>query len=251
MIDFVIPCHPKDFPSLKLSIDGIVRNLTCCNKIFVVSKEDPKIDNIIHVSEERYAPYVTKEKIEGIWRTKNPNLSYRSKWLYQQFLKLLFVRVAEVSSSSFVVVDADTIFLKDIPFNPLKFYYNRAEEYHLPYTKPISILLGIKNTIGFSTIAHHCIFNVKMINEMINNIENNFKRSFVDSILYSIDYNEASCFSEWDLYANYMLTNHPDVCECRQLVWKDISFVPTQIQLDQFKETFDFVSCHAYRRGIE
>ena len=65
MIDFIFPCHPKDFPSLQVAVDGVKNNITCCNRIFVVSKEDPNIKNTIHFPEQNYYKYVTKEKIEG------------------------------------------------------------------------------------------------------------------------------------------------------------------------------------------
>jgi hypothetical protein len=251
MIDFIIPCHPKDFPSLKLSVRGIQQNISCCNRLFVISKEDPELENVIHIPEERYFSYITLERIEELWKTKNTSLVYRSKWIYQQLLKLLAVKVIEDLTESFVLVDADTIFLRDVIFDESKFYYSKVEDYHKPYNKPTCTLLGIENTIGFSTIAHHCIFNREKINQMIDEIEIRFNKTFVDVILDIIDYNEASCLSEWDLYANYMILNHSEMCQQRQLVWEDISFIPTKSHMEEFKEHLDFVSCHAYRRGIE
>jgi beta-galactosidase beta subunit len=252
MIDFVIPCHPKDFPSLELSIGGIVNNISLCNRVFVISKEDPNIEGVIHVPEEKYLTFTTKEKIENIWLNKNSQLCYRSKWIYQQFLKLLSARVIQELTDSFVIVDSDTIFLKDISFDSNKFYYCKAEEYHKPYLHPIKTLFGVENTIGFSTICHHMIFNKQKLNEMISIIEKKFdNKLFSDIVLEIIDYNESSCFSEWDLYSNYMLLNYSEMCEQRQLTWKSIPFVPDQIHLEEFKSKYDFISCHTYDRGIQ
>jgi len=252
MIDFVIPCHPKDFPSLKMSIDGIKNNISCCNKIFVISNEDPNIDGVIHISESRYLPYVDKEKISKKFELNNPSLLYRTKWIYQQFLKLYSAKVIPELTNSYVIVDSDTIFLRDISFDINKFYYCKAEEYHKPYLNPIKILFDIEDTIGFSTICHHMIFNKEKLNEMISLVEKKYdSESFFDCVLSILDYNEASCMSEWDLYANYMITNYPDLCVHRQLKWDSISFVPVKSHLEEFKEEFDFVSCHAYIRGIE
>ena len=252
MIDFVIPCHPKDFPSLALSVDGIKNNITSVNKIFVVAKKNPQLDDVIHIEEEKYSPHITKEGIKKIWSLKNPTLVYRSKWVYQQFLKLLTAKVIRELTESYVVVDSDTIFLRDVVFDKQKFYYCIAEEYHKPYLQPIKILLNTEKTIGFSCISHHMIFNKEKLNEMINFVEKSFDgESFSESILSILDYDEASCISEWDLYANYMLLNHPEICENRQLTWKDISYIPTEDDLKVLKNDYDFVSCHAYRRGIE
>jgi len=252
MIDFVIPCHSKDFPSLKLVINGIKDNISVANKIFVITEEDPNINGVVHIPEKIYYPYVTKEKIESIWKNINPNLAYRSKWIYQQFLKLLSAKLIPELTDSYVVVDSDTVFVRDVSFDINKFYYSRAQEYHLPYLNPIKTLLGIENTIGFSCICHHMIFNKEKLNEMISFIESKFEsKSFVDCVLDILDYDEASCFSEWDLYSNYMLLNYSEMCVQRQLVWEDISFIPYKSILEEFKEYYDFVSCHAYKRGIE
>jgi hypothetical protein len=252
MIDFVIPCHPKDFPSLKMSIDGIKNNISCYNKIFVISNEDSNIDGVIHISESRYLPYVDKEKISKKFELNNSSLLYRTKWIYQQFLKLYSAKVIPELTDSYVIVDSDTIFLRDISFDINKFYYCKAEEYHKPYLNPIKILFDIEDTIGFSTICHHMIFNKEKLNEMISLVEKKYdSKSFFDCVLSILDYNEASCMSEWDLYANYMITNYPDLCVHRQLKWDSISFVPVKSHLEEFREEFDFVSCHAYIRGIE
>lgn len=252
MIDFVIPCHPKDFPSLKMCVGGIKENIKILNRIFVVSNDNPNIEGVIHIPEKKYLPFVQKEKIAEKFEYYNPSLLYRTKWVYQQFLKLFSAKVIPELTNSYVMVDSDTIFLKDISFDPEKFYYCKAEEYHKPYIQPIKKLFGIEETIGFSAISHHMIFNKEKLNEMIADVEKRFEsESFFECVLSILDYNEASCMSEWDLYANYMLLNYPKMCQQRQLVWEDISFIPVKSHLEEFKEQFDFVSCHAYRRGIE
>jgi hypothetical protein len=253
MIDFVIPCHPKDFPSLKMSIDGIKNNISCCNKIFVISNDDPNIDEVIHIPESRYFPYVDKEKISKKFELNNSSLLYRTKWIYQQFLKLYTAKVIPELTDSYVVVDSDTIFLADVSFDSEKFFYvKNPYEYHKPYLNPIKILLDVQNTIGFSTISHHMIFNKQKLNEMMSMIEKKFNsKSFFDCVISILNYNEVSCMSEWDLYANYMILNYPELCIHRQLKWDNIPFVPVKSHLEEFKEEFDFISCHAYIRGIE
>jgi len=252
MIDFVVPCHLKDFPSLKLCLKGIRENISVLNRIFVISNHDPKIEGVIYIPEENYFPFIEKEKISKKFEYHNPSLLYRTKWIYQQFLKLFSAKAIPELTDSYVMVDSDTIFLRDISFDLEKFFYCKAEEYHKPYVEPIKRLFQIEKTIGFSTISHHMIFNKQKLNEMISVVESKFNSdSFFDCVLSILDYNEASCMSEWDLYANYMLLNYPEMCQQRQLVWEDISFVPVRSHLEEFKEQFDFVSCHAYRRGIE
>ena len=142
--------------------------------------------------------------------------------------------------------------MRDIPFDSDKFFFCKAEEYHKPYLEPIKKLFGIEKTIGFSAICHHMIFNKEKMAEMHTTIENRFEcESLFEIIISILDYTEGSCMSEWDIYANYMILNYPDMCQQRQLVWEDISFIPVKSHLDEFKDDFDFVSCHGYKRGIE
>ena len=252
MIDFVIPCHPKDFPSLEICVTSIKQNISIVNRIFVISDDNPNIDGVIHVPEQNYGAFIDREKIAKKFTQHCPNLLYRTKWIYQQFIKLFSAKAIPELTDSYVIVDSDTVFLKDIAFDPDKFYYCKAEEYHKPYLEPIKKLFGIEETIGFSTICHHMIFHKKTLNKMMENVKETFKSdSFFDTVLSILDYTESSCMSEWDLYANYMLLNYPEMCQQRQLIWEDISFIPVKSHLDEFKEQFDFVSCHAYKRGIE
>ena len=251
MIDFIIPCHPKDFPTLKMAADGI-KNISCANRIFVVCMEDPKLDKVIHISEERYSKFISKEKIAKNFSAYAPHLLVRTKWVYQQFLKLYAFEVIPELTDSYVLVDSDTIFLRDVRFDLEKFYYCKAREYHKPYLEPIKKLLGAEKTIGFSTICHHMIFNKMKMSEMHSFIKDRFNsNSLFDTILSILDYREASCISEWDLYSNYMILNHPAMCQQRQLSWADIPFIPAKSHLEEFKKHFDFVSCQAYLRGIE
>lgn len=250
MTDFIIPCHPKDFSSVELCVDGI-KNISCCSRILIICKKKLNIEGTIHIPEEKFDKFITKNQIKEIWNKKNKKLSYRSKWIYQQFLKLLCFKVIEDITESFVLVDSDTIFLKDVRFDEKLFFYSVADEYHLPYLNPIKKLLDTQNTIGFSCINHHMIFNKEKISMMINEIETRFNKNFVDCVLDIIDYNEGSCFSEWDLYSNYMILKHSHMSTRRQLKWINIPFIPSQSDLNSLKEHFDFVSCHAYDRGLE
>ena len=251
MIDFVIPCHSKDFPSLKIVIEGI-KNISCIKNIFVVSLENPKLDGVIHISERCWDKYINKQKIAQKFSTYAPNLLRRTKWIYQQFIKLYAYKVIPELTDSYVLLDSDTIFVRDVQFDPDKFYYCKAQEYHKPYLKPIKKLLDVEKTIGFSTICHHMIFNKKKMAEMHSFIKDKFNSdSLFDIIISIIDYTEESSISEWDLYSNYMILNHPEMCEHRQLYWANLPFIPNKSQIELFKDHFDFVSCHGFLRGIE
>jgi hypothetical protein len=249
-IDVLIPCHEKDFHSLDLCVNGIKKNILNLNKIFVISNKNPNIENIIYISEERYKKHIDIQKIINNFKIYNSEFVYRSGWIYQQFLKLLSAKVIPELTDSYLIVDSDTIFLKPIFFDPYKFYYCRADEYHNPYVTTIKKILKIEETIKFSTISHHMMFTKKILNELIQNVEIQFNSdSFFNSVLDCIDYHEISSLSEWDLYSNYIIINYPEICECRNLIWANINYIPNRSQLNIFKENFDFISCHSYLRN--
>lgn len=247
MIDFVIPCHSKDLSTLELCVNG-VKNISCHNKIYLISENNLNIENTIFIPQNEYDKFVTIDKIKNEYIKRNSIYIDRASWIYQQFLKILSFRVIDNLTKSFVLLDSDTIFLKDVDFNENFFYYSIADEYYLPYLQTIKTLLGVDDNIGFSTINHHMIFNKLKVEMMINDIENKFNNNFVDVVLSVIDYNELSSLSEWDLYANYMILNHNNLCIHRQLKWKDIPFIPNENDLENFKNDYDFVSCHAWMR---
>ena len=193
-------------------------------------------------NESEFDPMFCKESIRAEWTRRYPVFAWRAGWLYQQLLKLMCFKVISGLSESFVVVDSDTIFLRDVPFVPGKYYFCKTKEYHPPYLPPIRALLGVVETIGFSCVTHHSIFNSRFLQAMIGEIEARHRLPSVEAILRHLDFSEPSCFSEWDLYANYMILRHPKVTRRRQLRWADIKEQPSSVQLAAYAKKYDFVS---------
>lgn len=247
-IDFVIPSHEKDAATLRLVVDGVRKNRSCRN-VYIISEKKPSVDNAAHIAESEFDPMFCKESIRAEWTRRYPVFAWRAGWLYQQLLKLMCFKVISGLSESFVVVDSDTIFLRDVPFVPGKYYFCKTKEYHPPYLPPIRALLGVVETIGFSCVTHHSIFNSRFLQAMIGEIEARHRLPLVEAILRHLDFSEPSCFSEWDLYANYMILRHPKVTRRRQLRWADIKEQPSSVQLAAYAKKYDFVSCHAYLRS--
>jgi hypothetical protein len=245
-IDFVIPAHLKDFESLALSVAGIKKNISCAGQIFIVSSTDPKIEGTTYCNELfAYEGLVDISKIEDAYKTNNPALAHRASWIYQQMLKLLVHRAVQDLSESYVLVDADTIFVRDVAYDPDLFFYNKEPVY--PHYLPSTIAL-LGNTIDFGAIAHQMICTKTKMEEMVSGIESKFGCSLVDAVLQVIDYHQASNISEQDLWATFMLFNYPELSQERPVVWADIPFVPDQQYLNQAGQNLDFVSCHAWMR---
>jgi len=250
MIDFVFPCHEKDIVVLDIAINNIKTFFPNSN-IYLISPTDLKIKNTIQYFDNQFNNLFTLEQIKNKWSSVNNNLAHRSHWIYQQLLKLHCQNIIFELKNNYVVIDADCIFLKHISFKENVFYYNVANEYHKPYITTYNKIMKNNYVPKFSFISHHMIFNKNYLNEMINSIQNIHNKKFVEVLLDCIDYNENSSFSEWDLYGNWMILNHSDVSEHRQLNWIDLPFIPDKNSLKQLSGIYDFVCPHAWMRGIE
>ena len=247
--DVVIPCHPKDFNTLNLVIEGVKKNLNY-NQIYVVTpalvggydKPDVKF-----VLDDVYYEHSDIKKIQD--KFKNSSRKKTIGWLFQQTIKLFSHRVLEDLTESYLCLDADTIFTRPVQFDTDKFQYLKVEEYHRPYVETYNKLYDSRSC-GFSMISHHMMFNKTYMEELISSIESKHGSTFLDALLNSININQKSPFSEWDLYGNFMLLHHSDVCQLRELKWyNNVSNIPSQWELEHYPMYYDFISTHAYRRG--
>lgn len=215
------------------------------------------IDSAIQIKDSEFDAYVECKKIRERWGRENAALQYRAGWIYQQILKLLCHRIIDSLSETYVVVDADVMFVRDVYFNPNNFQYNESTKYHIPYKKSYEKLVGeadssallLKRRQRHSFISHHMVFNKIIMEELIHHIESYHKKDFVEALLDSIDYEQKSPFSEWDLYGNWMHENHKDKCEHRQLKWLEIDFIPTQEKLQELSNNYDIVCSHSWSRN--
>lgn len=247
-LDFVIPSHPKDKNTLLLSVEGVKKH-TNCNRIFVVSPEDIRIKGVINIKDKNFEEHTRLEDIKQRWQKENRSLAHRSSWIFQQTLKIFAHRAIEDLTDNYVVVDSDTIFIRDVIFENNVFQYSKAEEYHMPYLETYSKMTKGRNSVGFSFIAHHMCFSKFYMEEMIKWVEELHGKKFMSVLLDSINYSESSTFSEWDFYGNYMLLNHKGFCSHRQLKWRDLDFIPRDNDMIELSREIDFISPHAWRRA--
>ena len=251
MFDLVYPCHPKDVDTLRIAVRN-ARKFTTCDNIYVISPEDLHIEGTIHISEALYSEYVTLDGIHTRWMTEDPNMAYRSSWVYQQLLKVYAPRVITNLKDNYLVFDADSIIVRNIDFNPSKFQYCKPTEYHIPYVESYERLMKEKVPTDQSFIAHHMLFNKEIVLEIIGHVESLHGCSFCDAVLSCIDYHELSSVCvEYDLYGNYVASRYPEMMEHRQLTWSEISYIPSDQQMNRLSESYDFVSAHAWMRGFK
>lgn len=205
VIDIVIPVIPKDLSILPLCIAGVRENVNhTINAIYIVAPDNTdikkycEVNNLVFVDECSILGYGT----EGVnFVTKDG--TNRSGWIFQQLLKLSG-RIG--TNRYYLVIDSDHILLKPHTFitNTNKLCFYQSSEWHYPYYKNIKKLIG-KNAIhGLSYVAHKMIFDKEILLSLHNEIEGRHSCAWDKAIIHSLDKNESSPFSEYELFGTYV-----------------------------------------------
>jgi len=211
-IDVFITFHKKDAPALPLCVQSIERYLV------------PRPHRITLLSDDVSSDLLTKYDLNHIHESsvfekfsfeEMPYMECRGRdrtgWYFQQFLKWEARRHS--TTENYVVVDADTVFIKPAKlFHRDKYIFHRGDQYHLPYFKTYEKLFGYLPEKQRSFIANYMIFNTKIIGEIIAGIEKtDTTRKWYEIVLDTIDTNEPSSFSEFETYGYYMSKHYPDL----------------------------------------
>lgn len=266
--DVIIPCTEKDMETLQLSIRGIKRYGVGVERVFVVSKHDltgdgswfdedrypfTKRDVYLELIKGTLSDEIWEEKKESAWEHRNEALWRRTGWYYQQLLKLYAPFVFEDLSSQYLVLDSDTIFLRKTEFidEAGRILFNPGKENHVWYFVHGKKLLPGWGRVypAHSGISHHMVFDREILQEMFDYAENTHHKPFWKAFLNLVSKKERgrSGASEYELFFNYCLMNHPEKCVIRKLKWanvKEISAIRAYRKMG-----YDYVSCHAYLRG--
>jgi len=240
LFDIVIPVGPNDINIINQQIEYTKTNIIGYRNIYLISFDKTLVINGCITVPETIFPFslTTVSQIHG----KNQ----RNGWYLQQLLKLYAGIVIPNILEKYLVIDSDTFFLKPTTFiENNKCLYNYGSEYHLPYFEHMSRLDNklIKQIPDKSGICHHMIFETKFILEIIKKIEQNHKDRFYNIFLKSVSQKDIlySGASEYEIYFNYMLVNHPSEIEIRSLNWINSSSLITN-------SDYDYISIHWYRR---
>ncbi len=249
-IDILIPVVEKDFFLLQFVIDSARNNIVNpINNIFIVARDGPirdfcKQNNCIFLDEDIVMP-VKKSSIiyNGVeW--------HRAGWIFQQLIKLNADELTQ--SENILILDADTCLVSKQSFvlNDKKCILNFSDEYHLPYGS-YTRLLNLDRRFFMSFVAHHMIFNNATLKTIKKEIESYTGEHWITAILNVIDFNESSCFSEYELYGNYMYFNCRDKIHLEYWNNKTISSeLLNQKVIDNSKGKFKSISFHSYQEKV-
>jgi FkbM family methyltransferase len=236
--DIVIPVGPNDIDVIQQQLDYTKKNIIGYRNIYLITKNTQlQIDGCIIIPEHIFPFSInTVENIHG----KNN----RNGWYYQQLLKFYSGNIIPGILDRYLVIDADTFFLKPTTFvHNNKCLYNIGREYHRPYFEHMKKLHPEFKRLNpkISGICHHMIFETKYVNELIRIIENNHKDIFYNVFLNSVTEYTGSGASEYEIYFNFIFKYHPDKVHIRPLKWGN------RKTLDD-RGGLDYVSCHWYLR---
>lgn len=237
-IDVIIPLVEKDLHILPLCLEGIRKNvLHTIDSIYIVAPKSKKIKTFC---DDNQLIYINENQVLG-YGAQDVNFitddgTNRSGWIFQQLLKLS----ASIGKNPYyLVIDADHILLKPHVFitQKEKYVFYQSLECHLPYYYNIQSILGYFPSTFLSYVTHKMIFNRKDVIEMQKRIEERHSGKWDTIIINSLDKNEKSPFSEYELFGSYIPYKRKILLPWKQITLKytDIdSFVNLQVKYPNY-----------------
>lgn len=257
MFDIVICVGKNDISLLPNIISSIQKNVIGFRNIFLIcidpntvyqSLSPLSIPNLFIIDETIF-PFTIHNMFE--------NNSSRNGWYLQQLLKLYASFVIPNMLENYLVVDCDVFFLKPTSFisSEGKFFltnsYLSSQLSHLPYFDHMKRLHpSLQQYHHSSGIAHHLLFNKKLLIQLFDMVETYHNHSFPfwKLFLNAVDpsHHKLSGASEYEIYFNYLIHFHSDKIIIRDLPWADLPFLsPSDF------EKYSFVAIHHYNRRIQ
>jgi len=242
MFDIVIPVGPNDINIIKKQLEYTKKNIIGYRNIYLISYDKSlEVENCITITEDIFPFSIdTVANIHG----KNK----RNGWYFQQLLKLYSGLVIPQILDRYLVIDADTFFLKPTEFiRDNKCLYNFGTEYHIDYFEHMKKLDKnlIKQDINKSGICHHMMFETKYIKLLFNIIENNHNDIFYNIFLKNVYSVNLSGASEYEIYFNFMLKDYNNEIIIRPLNWINTCSIDNH---NNNHNNYDYISCHHYMR---
>ena len=252
LLDIVIVFGPNDHTTIKECITHAKINILNKRNIYIISYDDKvdilkdKVFEDCHIyNESIFENFFTKDSINSLIKTEE-----RTGWYLQQLIKLYASFVIPNILDDYLVIDADTIFLKALKFKDVdiygksKYYFNISTEYHVPYFEHMNKLHPcFKKMVRESGITHHMIFNKDIIKQIFTITESLHKMEFWKAFLLCVNIKDTkgSGASEYELYFNYMVAYHKSKVIVRKLNFENAEGI-------NLNSSCDYISVHHYMR---
>jgi hypothetical protein len=195
----LVPAVEKDAPVLAHSLRSI-REMIRHNlvEVWVVSPESASIRQIATTEKCRF---VLEDEI-----LPRPAAELKCRgWVLQQFIKLNASNF--VTTPDYLVVDADTVFLRPQSFfQGGKSVLRYSDQYELLYNRSLELVFGHARRFPVSFVTHHMLFNAALVKEFFQLIEKRFCCPWWEAILKEVDKGHPISFSEYELYGHHVLS---------------------------------------------
>ena len=209
-IDVIIPVAPKDLEVVPYCIDGVRRNIRHpIQEIFVVS---PLSQEVQDLCVSKSCTFVDERQLLDI---EPPGIGLvvegvdRSAWIMQQLLK--WSAESLTTTSHFLVVDADTVFVRPQVFERNgRIIFNYGDWNPLPYFEMYRRLLGEPVLLPVSFVTHQMLYDRELLLELKARLEQIHQCNWKVAILRNLDRSELSAFSEYDTYGHFVLLHHSE-----------------------------------------
>lgn len=247
--DIVIPVGPNDITYIWKTLPRNKTNILGYRTIYIVTKNpeelpaDQKEQAIAHgvtMIDEAIFPFQFQD-VASIHR----GYESRAGWYLQQLLKLYAGFVIPDILPRYLVVDADTIFLKPTEFisNDNKCLFNVGTHCHVPYFHHMKRMHPtFDKQSRYSGITHHMMFEREYVADMMRLVEEHHSgKVFWRVFLEQVTDIPGSGASEYEMYFNYMIRYRPTGFTIRPLRWTN---EPEIIE----NQGYDYVSVHWYIR---
>lgn len=245
-------CASKDIEVWRIASAQIIEKIK--GKKYIVIVPSSEINLFISASPSEYEvvderKYTSKflpalKVYEGISKSS-------IGWYMQQFLKLS--ALGEIGEDEIALIwDADTVPLKEIEFEKNgRIIFYKGAEYHKPYFDTIKNLLNYEKRNKYSYIAQCIPCKGLWIKSFIEAIEKN-ETQWEKQIINSIDFSQASGFSEYETLGTYIEHNFFEQIEITNRRWhrygNGIIGAPANLRYFSklLSKRYDFVSFEAW-----
>jgi hypothetical protein len=165
-IDVLIPLGPNDMELVDIVAKAARNFVSGVRNIYIIGRVNPNVPDTIFVSED-VLPFNIRS-VQDIIGSKT-----RAGWYLQQLAKLYFPFVHQPCLPRYLVVDADTVFLRTCSFaDGARTVFNVGTEFHRPYFAHMRRLHPqLRKMIAYSGVTHCMLFDKAWISELFSLVE--------------------------------------------------------------------------------
>ena len=245
-VSVFMPVAIKDIDSLTPTVLSLRRYLRHPITELIVCGKNEKI--LVEICMELGVKFIDEQDVEPV---KQGDIGYicngvdRSGWIYQQLLKVNAYKYCE--SDHILIWDCDTEMLKPTSFEIQgKIIIEYSEELHIPYDVCTKRLIGQVSGLEMGFTCHKILFSKDILDAMFGEIERKFQSTWYEAIINCLDTDEASSFSEYNVYSQYAIINFAESVRIRH--WRNFADVKTnnRIRNSLVGRLFNTVSYHSW-----